>query len=286
MTEHIRIGTAVTCPTVRMHLAIIAQAAATAALMSSGRFDLGIGSGENLNEHITGAKWPAPRIRLEMLEEAINVIFQLWKGGDQNFYGKHYQVENARIFSLPQQRHSLLMAAAKKCAAKLAGRLADGLIATSPEPSLVKEFERGGGANKPRYGQMTMCWAPSRDEALRTAREIWPNALVRGEVSAELALPRHFEQITEDLSADLMEPVGGDTCGPSVEIHVAAIQEFVDAGFDHVYLHQVGDNQLAFLEFAQSEICRDLHDRESGSQKAGASSLTVRYERNASINFN
>jgi coenzyme F420-dependent glucose-6-phosphate dehydrogenase len=254
VTQRIRIGTGVTCPTVRMHPAIIAQAAATVALMSRGRFDLGVGSGENLNEHITGAKWPAPRIRLEMLEEAVNAIFQLWKGGYQNFYGKHYQVENACIFSLPQQRPPTLIAASKKSAAKLAGRLADGLIATTPEPSLVEEFERAGGGNKPRYGQMTMCWAPSKDEALRTAKEIWPNALVSGEVSAELALPRHFEQITEDISADLMEPVGGVTCGPSAEIHVAAIQKFVDAGFDHVYLHQVGDNQLAFLEFAQSEI--------------------------------
>ena len=253
-TKTIRIGTGVTCPTIRMHPAIVAQAAATASLMLPGRFSLGVGTGENLNEHIVGAKWPSAHIRIEMLQEAIAIIRQLWQGGSQSHYGKYYRIENARIFSLPKIETPLLMAAAKPGAARMAGRLADGLIATSPERTLVSEFKRAGGMNKPRYGQVTMCWASTKEEGLRKAKEIWPNALVAGDASTELPLPRHFEQITDDLSADMMEKSGSITCGPSPETHIAAIQQFIDAGFDHIYLHQIGDEQLEFIDYVRTEI--------------------------------
>ena len=157
VTERIRIGTGVTCPTMRIHPVIIAQAAATAALMLGGRFMFGVGSGEKLNEHVAGAKWPSPKIRLEMLEEAVNIIFKLWKGGLQNHDGKYFHVEDAQIFSFPEAPPKLLIAAAKRRAAKLAGRLGHGLIATQPDRSLVDAFAQAGGQNKPRYGQVTVC---------------------------------------------------------------------------------------------------------------------------------
>ena len=254
VTGRIRLGTGVTCPTVRIHPAVVAQAAATTALMLPERFMLGVGSGENLNEHIAGSKWPAPKIRLEMLEDAVTLIQKLWKGGWQSYEGKYFRLEDACIFSLPKRTPPILIAASKKHAARLAGRLGQGLIATTPDPELVDAFSTAGGESKPRYGQVTICWAKSEDAGQREAKRIWPNALVSGEVSTELALPRHFEQVTEDMPATMMSSSGGITCGPSAKIHIAAIQKFVDAGFDHVYIHQIGRNQEEFIRFAKAEI--------------------------------
>jgi coenzyme F420-dependent glucose-6-phosphate dehydrogenase len=254
VTERIRLGTGVTCPTVRLHPAIVAQAAATTALMLPERFMLGVGSGENLNEHIVGSKWPSPKIRLEMLEDAVTVILKLWKGGSQSYEGKHFRLEDACIFSLPKKPPPLMIAASKKHAAHLAGKLGQGLIATTPDSELVGAFVEAGGERKPRYGQVTICWAKTEDAGRSEAKRIWPNALVNGEVSSELALPRHFEQLTEDMPSAMISSSGGITCGPSAKIHIAAIQRFVDAGFDHVYIHQIGRNQEEFIHFAEAEI--------------------------------
>jgi coenzyme F420-dependent glucose-6-phosphate dehydrogenase len=254
VTERMRIGTGVTCPTMRIHPVIVAQAAATAALMLSDRFIFGVGSGENLNEHVTGAKWPSAKVRLEMLEEAVTLIFQLWKGGLQSHDGKYFRVEDAQIFSFPAAPPKLFIAAAKKRAAELAGRLGQGLIATHPDRSLVEAFAKAGGQNKPRYGQVTVSWAKSEECGQNQAKKLWPNALVSGEASGELPLPRHFEQLTEEMDATMMSSIGNITCGPDVEKHIAAIRKFVDAGFDHVYLHQIGPNQEDFIRFAKAEI--------------------------------
>jgi coenzyme F420-dependent glucose-6-phosphate dehydrogenase len=253
-TERVPIGTAVTCPTIRIHPAIVAQAAATAAAMMPGRFMLGVGSGENLNEHVLGQKWPSPHIRLEMLEEAIHVIRQLWGSGWRSHYGRYYTVENARIFSMPDKPPPILVAAAKKGAARLAGRLGQGLISTKPDESLIKEFEENGGEGKARYGQLTVCWASGEEEARRCAREIWPNALVSSEASTELPLPRHFEQLTSAAEARELEESGGVICGNDPQKHLAGIQKFTEAGFDHVYIHQIGPDQKGFLHFYQTKI--------------------------------
>src|SRR5436309_4330280 len=149
-TERIRLGTGVTCPTIRIHPAIIAQAAATSQVMSEGRFFLGVGTGEELNEHVTGARWPGPQERLEMLEEAIGVLRLLWEGGYQSHYGKHYTVEQARIFTLPDEPPEIAVAASQPNAAELASRVGDALIAVAPDEELVKTF----GKEKPRYGQL------------------------------------------------------------------------------------------------------------------------------------
>src|SRR5579862_3883785 len=163
--KNLSLGTGVTCPLMRYNPAIIAQAAATSAVMMPGRFFLGLGSGENLNEHITGMHWPPAPQRLEMLKEAVDVIRLLWKGGWQTHYGKYYTVEQARIFTIPAEPVTIMIAASKPGAAELAGQIADGLISTVPERDLVKQFEQGGGKDKPRYGQVTVCYASSEDEA-------------------------------------------------------------------------------------------------------------------------
>jgi len=250
-TDRLRLGTGVTCPMIRTHPAIIAQAAATAAAMMPGRFFLGLGTGENLNEHIHGDRWPAGHVRLEMLEEAIEVIRLLWQGGYQSHRGRHYTVEEARIYTLPDELPPVVVAAAKPGAAELAGRN-DGLIAVSPDTEVVESFEAAGGGGKPRYGQITVCWAETEEEARGTAFEWWPNAAITGELSQELPLPRHFEQAAQMVAEDdIGEAI---VCGPDVERYVEQIGQFEDAGFDHVYIHQVGPDQDGFFAFAEREL--------------------------------
>jgi coenzyme F420-dependent glucose-6-phosphate dehydrogenase len=163
-TERIRLGTGVTCPTIRIHPAIVAHAAATSAVLMEGRFFLGVGTGENLNEHVLGDRWPAPDERIEMLEEAIAVMRQLWEGGYQTHRGKHYTVENARLYTLPDEPVQIAVAAAKEQAAELAGRVGDAFVNTAPDPEQIEQFERAGGKDKPKYGQITVCWARDEDD--------------------------------------------------------------------------------------------------------------------------
>ena len=251
-TERLGLGTAVTCPTVRIHPAIIAHAAATAAAMMPGRFFLGLGTGENLNEHITGSRWPSGGVRLEMLDEAIDVIRLLWQGGYQSHHGRHYTVEAARLYTLPEELPPIVVAAAKPRAAELAGRKADGFITTSPDTDLLDRFAKGGGEGKPRYGGMEVCWAPSEEEGRRIAHEWWPNSGIKGDISWELPLPAHFEQaaqlVTEE---DVAESV---VCGPDPDAHCAKIDEYIEAGFSHVYVHQIGPDQDGFFAFYEREI--------------------------------
>jgi coenzyme F420-dependent glucose-6-phosphate dehydrogenase len=250
-TQRFRIGTGVTAPIIRTHPAIIAHAAATIGAMMPGRFFLGLGTGENLNEHVTGARWPAGDLRLEMLEEAIEVIRLLWQGGQRTHRGKHYTVEDATLYTLPDELPPIMVAAAKPGAAALAGRN-DGLIAVSPEAELVQRFEEGGGAGKPRYGQVTLCWAETEDEAKRVAHEIWPNAAITGELSQELPNPEHFEQAAQMVTPeDVAEAI---PCGPDIDRIREEIDAYADAGFDHVYLHQIGPAQEAFIDVCRREI--------------------------------
>jgi coenzyme F420-dependent glucose-6-phosphate dehydrogenase len=251
-TEQLNLGTGVTCPTMRIHPAIIAQAAATSAAMLPGRFFLGVGTGENLNEHILGDRWPGAAVRLEMLEEAIDVIRLLWEGGYQSHYGRFYTVEDARIYTLPDEPPPIYVAASKPNAAELAGRLGDGLISIAPDADLVERFEQAGGDGKPKVGQVTVCYADDEAQARRTAYEYWPNAGLKGDLSQELALPRHFEDavelVTEDAVAETI------VCGPEVDLYVEQIEAYGEAGFDFVYLHQVGPDKEGFFAFAEREL--------------------------------
>jgi len=250
-TTRLKLGTGVTCPTFRIHPAIIAQAAATVTAMMPGRFFLGVGSGENLNEHILGDHWPPAPVRQDMLAEAIAVIRQLWKGGDQSFDGAFYTVENARIYTLPEEPPPIILAAGGSAAATLAGRVADGLWAVAPEGELVSAYRDGGGSG-PRYGQVKVCWAADEDEAKKTAFEWWPNAGLGGELSQELPLPRHFEQASRLVTPeDLAEKL---PLGPDPDRHAEAIKAYVDAGFDHVYIHQIGPDQDGFFDFFEREL--------------------------------
>jgi G6PDH family F420-dependent oxidoreductase len=251
-TERLRLGTGVTCPLIRVHPAIIAQAAATCAAMMPGRFFLGVGTGENLNEHVVGAGWPAPDTRVDMLEEAIELIRELWRGEETSFRGDFYTAENARLYTLPETPPEIVVAAGKPDAARLAGRLGDGFCSTAPDPELVEAFEHAGGAGKPRYGMVHVCYATDVAAARRTAHEWWPNGAVRGDLGQELPRPTHFEQAAQMVSEeDVAQAV---TCGPDPGAHLAAIKEYVDAGFDHVYVHQVGPEQELFLAFYEREI--------------------------------
>jgi coenzyme F420-dependent glucose-6-phosphate dehydrogenase len=251
-TRRLRLGTGVTCPMMRYHPAIVAQAAATSAALMPGRFFLGVGSGENLNEHILAERWPSAQVRLKMLEEAIEVIRLLWQGGDQSFAGTYYKVDHARLYTLPAELPPLYVAASGEQAAELAARQGDGLITTSPQKELVDKFASAGGASKPRYGQVTVCWAPDETSARKTAVEWWPSGAVSGELSQELPLPRHFEQAVEMLTED--DVATKVICGPDPAKHVEAIKKFLDAGIERVYMHQVGPDQEGFFNFYSKEV--------------------------------
>lgn len=255
-TERLRVGTGVTCPTIRYHPAIIAQAAATVAAMMPNRFFFGVGSGENVNEHITGERWPPVDIRQEMLVEAIDVIRSLWEGGSQSYYGRFYTVEDARLYTLPDTPPPIFVAAGGENSAELAGQAGDGLISTAPKAELVQAFAASGGQDKPCIGQLTVCWNQDEAEARRIAYEYWPTAALKGELSQELPLPEHFEQaagiVTEDQVAQTV------ICGPDPERHIAGIRQFIDAGFNQVYIHQIGPDQEGFFQFYAREILPKL----------------------------
>jgi coenzyme F420-dependent glucose-6-phosphate dehydrogenase len=252
VTQRLQLVTGVTCPTVRTHPAVIAQAAATVADMLPDRFIFGVGTGENLNEHITGARWPPVSVRREMLDEAVAVIRLLWQGGYQTHHGPHYTVENARIYTLPEQLPPIYVGASGSEAAELAGRIGDGLICTAPDTEVVETFTQTGGQGKPMYGQMTVCWGEDEEAAKQTAYEVWGYTALPGQLSQELALPMYFEQgmqiVTPDMVAESI------VCGPDPARYHEQIKAYLDAGFTHVYLHQVGYDQEGFFRFAEREI--------------------------------
>lgn len=250
-TTQLGLGTGVTCPTVRIHPAIVAQAAATSAAMMPGRFFLGVGTGEALNEHITGERWPETEIRQEMLEEAVSVMRLLWQGGNQSHHGDYFTVENARLYTLPDRPVPVMVAASGPSSAALAGRIGDGFVGTSPSRETVQAFEDAGGKG-PRYGQMTVCWGQDRDAALETAHRIWPNSGLPGELGQELPTPAHFEQAVKLVTPEkIAESV---VVGPDAEAYLEGIEEYIRAGYDHIYLHQIGPDQAGFIRFAQEKI--------------------------------
>ncbi len=266
-TGRLELGTGVTAPTVRIHPAIVAQAAATASLLAEGRFFLGVGSGENLNEHILGDRWPPASMRLEMVEEAVGLMRELWRGELTTHYGEHYVVENARIYDRPADPLPVMVAASGDESAALAGRIGDGLVSTAPKREVVEAFERAGGGDKPRYGQLTMCWAPDRDDAIETALRQWPNSALPGQLSQDLALPLHFEQAASLVRADQIAEMM--PCGPDARPVLDKIASYADAGYSHVYLHQVGPQQEGFLRFCEREILPELSALAGGARTSG-----------------
>jgi coenzyme F420-dependent glucose-6-phosphate dehydrogenase len=255
-TSRLRIGTGVTCPTVRIHPAVIAQAAATAATMLPDRFFLGVGSGENLNEHIVGRHWPETAVRQEMLEEAVEILRLLWEGGLKSHRGTHYTVENARLYTLPPTPPPVMVAASGPQAAELAGRIGDGLVTTSADRQVVQTFETAGGRGKPRYGELTVCWARDEAQARRTARRVWPTAALASSLHWELPLPSHFEAAVELVTEEqIAQEI---VCGPDARRHVEEIRKYLQAGIDHVCIHQVGPEQEGFMRFYQREVLPEV----------------------------
>jgi coenzyme F420-dependent glucose-6-phosphate dehydrogenase len=246
-TERLRVGTAVTCPLIRMHPAIVAHAAATAQNMLEGRFFLGLGTGENLNEHVVGGRWPRPDDRLEMLEEAIDVIRALLGGDWETYRGKHYVVEQAKLFDAPEDAPPLIVAAAASNAAQLAARKGDGTMNTSPDKEIVDEYREAGGSD-PIYGKVTGVYAPSEATAKKVGLQRQPNVAMGGSLSQELPLPRDFEAVAELVREEDLE--GSLVLGDDPSSWREHVDEYERAGFTHVCLHDASTDQKQFIEFA------------------------------------
>jgi G6PDH family F420-dependent oxidoreductase len=250
-TTNLRVTTAVTCPTFRTHPAVIAHAAATAATMLDDRFALGVGSGERLNEHVLGQHWPPVDVRLEMLEEAVAIMRDLWTGEKVSHRGPHYTVENARIYSRPEAQPPVLVSGFGRKSTDLAARIGDGYINTKPNAELVHRFVDGGGKGIKAAG-VKVCWGEDEQQCMKLVHELWRSSGVPGELSQELAMPSHFDQASQLVTAEqLAEKI---TCGPDPNAHAAAIKKYVDAGFDEIYISQVGHDQEGFFEFFNREL--------------------------------
>jgi G6PDH family F420-dependent oxidoreductase len=251
-TRELRVTTAVTCPTVRIHPAIIAQAAATSAtLLPGGRFALGVGSGEALNEHVLGDPWPGIEQRLSMLEEAVAIMRELWQGDVVSYDGQHYVVDRARLYSLPDEPPPVLVSAFGPKALQVAAQIGDGYINVAPQAEMLARYRELGGQGIAQGG-LKVCWGADEAECVRTVRRLWPTEALGGELSQVLPMPAHYEAATELVTEEHL--AGALPCGPDPEKHAAAIQEYLDAGYDEVYVGQIGDDQEGFLDFYAKEI--------------------------------
>ncbi len=261
-TTNLEVGVGVTCPLVRIHPAVMAQATATTSLLLGDRFYWGVGTGEALNEHILGHRWPTPEARREMLEEAIEVIRRLWTGETVDHHGRYYTVENARIFDPPEVDIPVVVSGFGDAAVELAGRIGDGFWGHSPEREVVDKYEQSGGSGT-RWAQVTMCWGPDEQEARETLHRVWPNSGLSGQLAQDLPTWTHFEQATSMLTVD--QTVGSTPCGPDPGPVVESARSFIDAGYDHVYFHQVGHDQEGFMRFWDDELRPALQEVRSAA---------------------
>jgi G6PDH family F420-dependent oxidoreductase len=254
-TETIELGTLVTCPFLRYHPAVIAQAAATIQEMSDGRFTLGLGSGERLNEHVVGRGWPPADIRHEMLRESIEAIKELWKGEYVTYRGTHITVEDARIYSMPGQAPDILIASGGEQSAALAAEHGDGIVAVEPDKDLIENFESQAGKHKRSLGQVPVSW--DKDESVARENAMRFKFGVAGwKVMSELPNPVNFDSAVQTVRPeDVLESV---SAGPDAKSHLNGIREFVDAGFGEVAVVQVGDDHEGFLDLWRKEIRPEL----------------------------
>ncbi|MET9470275.1 LLM class F420-dependent oxidoreductase [Streptomyces sp. NPDC006544] len=252
-TSRIPLMTYVTCPTFRYHPAVVAQKAATMQILSEGRFRLGLGSGENLNEHVVGAGWPAAHVRLDMLEEAVDIIRRLFTGESVSHHGAHYDVENARLWDLPDAPPPIGIAVSGPSSCELAGRKGDLVIATEPKRQLLEQFDEHGGAGKQRVGQLPVCYDTDRDTAIARAHDQFRWSLGGWKVNAELPGPVGFDQAARHVRpADVAEAI---PCGDDVDAFVEAVRRYEEAGFTEVALVQIGgDQQQPFLDWAEAKL--------------------------------
>jgi coenzyme F420-dependent glucose-6-phosphate dehydrogenase len=258
-TEHLRIGVGVTCPIIRIHPAIIAHATATTARLSEGRFFLGVGTGEALNEHVLGDPWPPAEDRLGMLEEAVAIIRALWTGDTLDHHGDYYDVVNAKLFDPPTEPPSIFVSGFGEKSISLAARIGDGYWGHTPTRDPIEQYRREGGSG-PRIAQVDLCWADDVASARKTVHQVWPNGGVPGQLSQDLPTWVHFEDVsslvTEDVATESVP------CGPEVGPVLDSVRSFVDAGYDHLYFHQIGPDQEGFFRFWSQELRPALSDME------------------------
>jgi len=250
-TSRIGLATGVTCPSIRYHPAIIAQAAATVALLSDGRFTLGVGAGERLNEHIVGNGYPSVSQRHDMLEEALTIIRALWKGGYQSYEGRYLRLEDARVFDLPEVAPDIVVAASGPSSAQVAAEHGDGLFAVEPDAELVEDYRARGGSG-PTYGEAGLAWAATADAALEAAWSTARWSLTGWKVMSELPNPVNFEAASayirhEDVAEQL-------SAGPDLDAHVEAVRPYVDAGFDRIALMNLGPDPDGFFDAFESDL--------------------------------
>ncbi|GFG97148.1 LLM class F420-dependent oxidoreductase [Mycobacterium timonense] len=250
------VSTAVTCPTVRTHPAIIAHASATAAVQLDGRFVLGVGSGEALNEHILGDPWPSVGVRQEMLEEAVEVIRLLHRGEEVSHHGKHYTVQEARIYTRPEQPVPIYVSGFGPQGAELAGRIGDGYVLAMPEAELVKQFRAAGGGDKPVQAGTKVCWDQDAGAALKTAHRLWGNEGLGGQTSQILPRPKDFAALMPLVPPEsVAESIA---CGPDVAKHIAQVRQYIDADIDEVYVQQIGPDMDGFFAAWEQGVLPEL----------------------------
>jgi G6PDH family F420-dependent oxidoreductase len=254
-TGRIGLATGVTCPSVRYHPAIIAQAAATMAIVSEGRFTLGVGAGERLNEHVVGLGFPGERVRHERFREALEIIRLLWQGGYRSYDGKYLQLEDARVFDLPDELPVIAVAASGPASARIAAELGDGLFATEPDGDLVAGWQKLGGSG-PAYAEMPLAWAPDEDTAARAVLEKTRFALTGWKVMAELPNPVNFAAATASITTEQVK--AQFACGPDAGRHLEVARQFADAGFDHLVAMNSGPDPDGFMDFFARELAEPL----------------------------
>lgn len=258
-TQRLPLMTFVTCPAFRYHPAVVAQKAATVGVLSHGRFTLGLGAGENLNEHVVGSGWPAPRVRHERLSEAVDIIRALFGGGYVSYRGRHFDVERAKLYDLPETPPPIALAVSGPDSVRIAAEQADGMISTQPEAGLVRRFSDAGGARKPKYGQLPICYDRDEKAARARAREQWRWGAGGWAVMAELPDPESFDAYSRHIREDDICQIV--SCGPDAGQHAKAVKQYVDAGFTHVALVQVGGgSQAEFITWARDELLPALRE--------------------------
>ncbi len=252
-TRRLPLMTYVTCPIMRYHPAVVAQKAATVGALSEGRFTLGLGAGENLNEHVIGHGWPPVNTRHDMFREAIEIIQELFEGGYTSYRGAHFDVDSARLFDLPDEPVPIAVAASGDQSCEIAAEYGDGLVATDPDADLVAKFVAEGGRDKPVYGQLAIAYDPDRGAAVERAHRLWRWAVAGWKVMAELPAPVNFDACAATVRPeDVAEKV---PCGADVDAVVEAVRQYTDAGFTHVALVQIGhEHQNEFFDWSHREL--------------------------------
>lgn len=252
VTSQMEIGVGVTCPLIRYHPTIIAQASATCAILLDHRFFLGLGTGENLNEHIVGEGWPPIAVRQQMLIEAVEIIRALHRGQLVNYYGQFFTVDGAQIWSLPSGAIPLIISGYGPVSATIAGELGDGFISVVPSQKLIRTFEEAGGAGKVTYGQIDVCFNKSEEKSQEIAYQYWANTALKGSLNTELRLTQDFQKASAMVKPEDMQQ--SVVLGSNTENYIKKILEYKNAGFNSVYLHQIGPDQREFFTFVKEEL--------------------------------